>query len=154
MHPLSNQSDFSFENALKELNALSKQMEQSNLSLEESMTLWKTGVTLTELLDQFLTQVKKDLDVVHQYGRLISEHGDKNTPPIPQWVSEENSEKLISFEAIFNSLQQTVSRLETGSVEAHELIPLVKDGFAQAAFALRHLNESELVIEVIEKKIN
>ena len=58
------QSDFNFEKALKELEALVEKMESGDLSLEESLKHFERGVALTRNCQQALAEAEQKVQIL------------------------------------------------------------------------------------------
>jgi exodeoxyribonuclease VII small subunit len=57
-------SDISIEAALTELNTLVGKMEKGNLSLEESLTCFERGISLTKTCQQTLSEAKQRVQIL------------------------------------------------------------------------------------------
>jgi exodeoxyribonuclease VII small subunit len=58
--------DLSYEEAREELQAVVTQLEQQNISLDESMKLWERGEALAKVCEEFLTGARKKLSKAQQ----------------------------------------------------------------------------------------
>ena len=58
------QKNQSFETALENLQALVEQLESGELSLEDSLAAFETGVTLVKYCNQKLSEVEKKIEVL------------------------------------------------------------------------------------------
>lgn len=61
-----------FEKSLQELESLVNQMEQGDLSLEESLQAFETGVGLTRECQAILTQAEQKVQVLIETGGELS----------------------------------------------------------------------------------
>lgn len=73
----------SFENSLAELEKIVRQLEDGDLSLEESLELFETGVKLSRECRERLTQAERRIEV-------LSEDADGN--PVLEEITAGNSE--------------------------------------------------------------
>lgn len=71
-------SKFSIEDAFKELEQLLNRMEDQELSLEESMTLYRKGVKLLDQCRKSLDKTEKEIQIL-QEGQ--NARGDEKTTP-------------------------------------------------------------------------
>ena len=58
--------DLSYEEAREELQAVVTQLEQQNISLDESMKLWERGEALAKLCEEFLSGARQKLSKAQQ----------------------------------------------------------------------------------------
>ena len=58
----------SYEEARDELQSVVSQLEQQNVSLDASMTLWERGEALAKHCESFLTGARKKLDDAQKEG--------------------------------------------------------------------------------------
>lgn len=58
----------SYEEARDELQSVVSQLEQQNVSLDSSMTLWERGEALAKHCESFLTGARKKLDDAQKDG--------------------------------------------------------------------------------------
>ena len=54
----------SFEEAIKELEIVVRKLEEGNIPLEDSLDLFKQGITLTELCNKILTNAQGEVDLL------------------------------------------------------------------------------------------
>ena len=67
--PKQKDTPFQFEAALTELNTLVEQMEQGNISLEDSLTCFEKGINLTRQCQKALSQAEQKVQ------KLVNENG-------------------------------------------------------------------------------
>ena len=72
-----------FEQALTELDAIVRSLEQGDQPLEQSLALFERGVTLSRFCHEKLTDAEKRIQVLTQTGGLRDETGafDKDLSP-------------------------------------------------------------------------
>lgn len=58
--------DLSYEEARDELQAVVTQLEQQNISLDESMKLWERGEALAKICEEFLAGARQKLTKTQQ----------------------------------------------------------------------------------------
>ena len=58
--------DLSYEEAREELQAVVTQLEQQNISLDESMKLWERGEELAKICEQYLAGARQKLNKSQQ----------------------------------------------------------------------------------------
>ena len=61
------------ENGFKRLEEIIEQMEQGDLSLEESFKLYKEGVTLVSSCNESIDKVEKAIKVIEDEGEKVTE---------------------------------------------------------------------------------
>lgn len=66
---------FDFESALTELESLVERMEQGELSLEESLRQFETGIMLTRACQQALQEAEQKVEI------LLGKDGDETLQP-------------------------------------------------------------------------
>jgi len=77
-------TSLSFEQSLTELESIVQNLEQGELSLEESMTLFERGLSLSKLSQEKLQQAEQKVKI------LLNENGQK------QLIDFDTSEQLLS----------------------------------------------------------
>ncbi len=60
--------NFSFENALKELENIVKNMEDENVSLDEALKLFSKGVELTDKCNKILDEAEQKITIIENRG--------------------------------------------------------------------------------------
>lgn len=58
--------DMKFEEALKELSIINKKMESPDLSLEDSVELFKQGLELTRFCQKKLEEAKQEIEIIEE----------------------------------------------------------------------------------------
>ena len=61
------------ENSFKRLDEIIEQMEQGELSLEESFKLYKEGVVLVSSCNESIDKVEKEIKVIEDDGEKVTE---------------------------------------------------------------------------------
>ena len=142
-----NADGFSFETKLAELTAISKQLDQYNLPLNQAISLWKNGHQINQEIEVFLKDLKDKLDQSHQYGQSLT---NNNEELMPDWLNDNDTHSEIpNFEDAFKNLQNIILKLESGDVLAQDLINIVQQGLRHSFFSLKHLQQSELLVQEI-----
>jgi len=74
-------SAFNFEDSLAELEALVKQMEQGDLTLEDSLAAFERGISLTRGCQTALAQAEQKVSVLMQdaQGRIVEQPFSKES---------------------------------------------------------------------------
>ena len=78
---MSDDESIDFEATLKKLEALVREMESGNLSLEESLTKFEEGVKLTKECRNALESAKLRIEKLMPDGRLVPESNDDEESP-------------------------------------------------------------------------
>ncbi len=58
--------DMKFEEALKELSIINEKMESPDLSLEDSVELFKQGLELTRFCQKKLEEAKQEIEIIEE----------------------------------------------------------------------------------------
>ncbi|MFH1259350.1 MAG: exodeoxyribonuclease VII small subunit [Elusimicrobiota bacterium] len=91
----------SFEKSLLRLDEIAEKLEEGNVSLDESLTLFEEGIKLTRFCNQKLEEAKKKVEIlVKKDGKLVPQTFDPETVNNPESEEEKVKAKKVEKENV------------------------------------------------------